>query len=119
MSGGHCTALKRNHSRGKDKASDNEILPWRLAEQMGREHEQRVEPPPSLVDTLRYEICWESPLEEFLILEWIMELSVRHAVRQILDAISCKGPCRNCIPSRLEPTIKDFWDPLQLTFSLP
>ena len=48
-----------------------------------------------------------------------MEMSVRHAVRLSLDTITGGGPCGRCVPSRLEPTIKEFRDPLQLTFSLP
>jgi hypothetical protein len=64
--------------RGKDQTSNNEILPRRCAEQMRREDQQRVKPPPGLIDTLRDEIGRECTLKQFLVLERIMKLSVGH-----------------------------------------
>src|SRR3989344_2781149 len=54
---------------------------------------KRIDPSSGLVNRFRYEVIWESLLEEFLVLEWIMELS----------ELRC---------SRVIPAVYDEWNPL-------
>jgi len=63
----HLLAISSEHETG-----DDQILPRRSAEKMCRENEQRVEPTPSLIDTLRHEVAREVLEERFLIFEWVM-----------------------------------------------
>ena len=69
--------------RGEDETGDDQVLPRRSTEQMGRKHEQRVEPSSRLIDTFRHEISGEIMLEKLLVLEWIVDLGVWHADAQI------------------------------------
>lgn len=66
---------------------------------MCTKYEQSVEPTSSLINTLSNEIGRVGFVESINILEGVMRLSVGHG-------------------TRLEPTIKDFLDPLQITLAL-
>jgi hypothetical protein len=55
---------------------------------MGGENKKSVEPASSLVDTLANKVCWVSSFEELLVLEWIVLLSIRHAVVVTLLAMA-------------------------------
>lgn len=68
----------QNNSRSEDKSSDNEILPWSPSEYMRRQYKEGVEPAPRLIDTFRDEVRREGILEEFLVFERVMKLSVGH-----------------------------------------
>lgn len=72
----------------------------------------------SLVDTLTDEICREqSFLKIFLFLERIMLLRVRHATA--CNQCNSHRPSHSQnSPARLEPTIENFIDTLQVTFAL-
>ena len=65
---------------------------------MGREHQQRIEPSSSLINTFRDEIPREGILEQLFVLEWIVSLSVGHT-------------------ARLEPTVEDLFDALEVPFA--
>jgi hypothetical protein len=47
---------------------------------MGRQYEERVEPSTSLIYALRYKVSGKCFLEEFFVLERIVDLCKRHAV---------------------------------------
>ena len=78
----------------EDETGDDQVLPRRSTEQMGRKHEQRVEPSSRLIDTFRHEISREIVLEKLLVLEWIVHLGVWHADVQVnfwLDGCSMRA----------------------------
>jgi hypothetical protein len=84
----------------QNQSRNNQVLPGSGIEQMRSEDDQGVEPATCLIDTLSNEISREGSLKLLLgCTEGVVLLGVRHA-------------------SRLEPTVKDFLDSLQITFSL-
>jgi hypothetical protein len=91
--------MGQEDSRSKDKTGDNQILPWSSVEQMCTEYKQSVEPTSSLINTLSNEVGGVRLVESINILKGVVRLSVGHG-------------------TRFEPTIKDFFDPLQITFTL-
>jgi hypothetical protein len=66
---------------------------------MCTKYKQSVEPTSSLINTLSNEIGGVRLVESINVLEGVVRLSVGHR-------------------TRFEPTIKDFLDPLQITFTL-
>jgi hypothetical protein len=91
--------MGQEDSRSKDKTGDNQVLPWSSVEQMCTKYKQSVEPTSSLINTLSNEIGRVRLVESINILEGVVRLSVGHR-------------------TRFEPTIKDFFDPLQITLAL-
>ena len=78
----------------EDETGDDQVLPRRSTEQMGRKHEQRVEPSSRLIDAFRYEISREIMFEKLFVLEWIVDLGIWHADAKInfwLDEGSTRG----------------------------
>ena len=72
--------LKSIHLRSKHQTGRDQIFPRCRPKQVCRQHQQRVEPPSCLVNTLGDKICRERAVELLLVLEWIMLLCIRHAV---------------------------------------
>lgn len=66
---------------------------------MRRKDQQRIEPTPRLVDTLRNKITRKRALEQLLVLEGVMTLRIWHA-------------------ARLEPAIEDLFDTSEVPFAL-
>jgi hypothetical protein len=82
----------------KHQPSDNQILPRGLAEQMGRKHQQRIEPSSSLINTFGDKISWEGVLEQFFVLKRVVSLSIGHT-------------------ARLEPAVEDLFDAFQIALA--
>lgn len=64
----------------EDVTADDQVLPRRGAEKVRRKDEERVEPSTSLVHRLGDEVGRERLFELLLVLEGVVNLSIRHAV---------------------------------------
>ena len=64
--------------------TNNEILPRSGVEEMSGEDEKGVEPSTSLIHRFGDEVGRERRFEFLLIFEWVMYLSVGHAVRRLM-----------------------------------
>ena len=78
-------SLFHDNSRSKHKSSDNEVFPGCSVEEMGCQDEESVEPTSSLINALGDEVGGVGTMELFLVreLEWVVRLSVWHALRMI------------------------------------
>lgn len=56
---------------------------------MCRKYEQSVEPAPSLIHSFRYKVSWERSFLRSLVFEWVVILSVGHAVRRVAHISQC------------------------------
>ncbi|KAH3671882.1 hypothetical protein OGAPHI_000068 [Ogataea philodendri] len=84
----------------KNNTRHNNVLVWSTTKQVSSQHSQSVEPTSGLIQTFRYEVGWESTGESLLVVsKWIVLGSKRHG-------------------TRLEPTVENVLDSLQLTLTL-
>ena len=100
--------------RSKDETGGDKVLPRGGIEELGTEDQKSIEPTTSLVDTLGNEVGGVCLVVTFNVLEWVVIRGVRHT----LPSATAPKNVGASSPSRLEPTVKDFFNPLQLTLAL-